>query len=162
MMKNEELKSCLKESNKSHKIWHDFCKHMEKWYYQEIDEYKYSNKKTLEQMMTGKKIKVFDVTKMIGYECMCRVEKYAEKHTEIKITHVDDDVYSGSDLVLIPHPKHGVTVIFIPQCTTVNNTFFLYPGHLEYFQETLENMKQEYDGFLSDFDKKCEEAVRSA
>ena len=145
-MKNKEMKELIEDARKIHGIWFDFCKYMKKWYYKEVNEYKF-DPKTLEQINTGKMIKEFDVTKMVGYECMQRVEKYAEKHKDIRVTGVDDDVYSSSDLVLIPHPEHGITVIFIPQNTTINNQFFLYPGYLKYLQKELEEMSEKYSGF---------------
>jgi hypothetical protein len=145
-MKNTILEDWQKEARKTHGIWFDFCNHMKKWYYKEVDEYKL-DKKTIEYVTTGKMIKEFDVTKMIGYDCMCRVEKYAEKHKEIKIISVDDDVYSSSNLVLIPHPQHGITAIFIPQNTNINNQFFLYPSCIENIQEELDAMKKKYAKF---------------
>ena len=145
-MKNKEIKELIEDARKTHGIWFDFCKHMKKWYYKEVNEY-YFDPKTLEETKTGKIVKEFDVTKMIGYECMQRVEKYAKRHNEIKITSVDDDVYSSSILVIIPHPEHGITIIFIPQNTNVNNQFFLCPSALEYLQNELYKMKQEYSNF---------------
>lgn len=145
-MKNKEMKELIEDARKIHGIWFDFCKHMKKWYYKEVNEYKF-DPKTLEQINTGKMIKEFDVTKMVGYGCMQRVEKYAEKHKDIRVTGVDDDVYSSSDLVLIPHPEHGITVIFIPQNTIINNQFFLYPGYLKYLQKELQEMSEKYSGF---------------
>ena len=152
-MKNKILNEWEQSARKTHRIWFDFCDHMKKWYYKEVEEYKFVGN-TIEKIKTGKTVKMFDVTKMVGYECMRRVEKYAEKHPEIKIVGVDDELYSGSDLVLIPHPKHGITMIFIPQCAYINNQWFLYPNYLENLQKVLEDMKQEYSNFEDKIDIK--------
>lgn len=145
-MKDKFLKEWEESARKTHGTWFDFCNHMKKWYYKEVEEYKLIGN-ALESTKTGKIIKKFDITKMIGYDCMQRVERYAKKHNEIKVIGVDDEVYSSSDLVLIPHPEHGITVIFIPQCTTVTNQFFLYPPCLKNLQEELESMQQKYSNF---------------
>jgi len=134
-------KDMWKEADKIHKIWHKFCSHMSKWYY-------------VEEKYNGKTYKEFDSTQLLGYEAMTRVEKYAKNHPEIKVVRVDDSVYSGSDLVLVPHPRHGITMIFIPQNTGVNNEWFLYPGHIESLQQALDEMNKEYDGFMSDMERK--------
>ena len=136
-----------KEADTIHKIWHKFCKHMSRWYYREEQEFHYVDN---EIVYTGKTYKEFDSTKLVGYDAMTRVEKYVKNHPEIKIVHVDDSVYAGSYLVLVPHPILGITMMFIPQCTTTANEWFLYPGALESLQETLVAMMQEYNGFMSD------------
>jgi hypothetical protein len=127
-----------------HKIWYDFCDYMKEWYYKEVDEYE-------DGVKTGNIVKFFDTAKMMGDECLNRVDYYAKKHKEIKIVDVDDDTFCGASLVLIPHPKFGMTVIFIPQCTGVNNMFFLYSHHLQELQETLNDMSDKYSGFEHDF-----------
>jgi hypothetical protein len=144
-MKSKEFKDLEKSAKKIHSIWWNFCKHMTKWYYKEVDEYRYDKDEFGQP--TGKKVKEFDVTQMAGYDCMCRVQKYAEKHPEIVVVGVDDELYAGSYLVLIPHPTHGITMIFIPQCTTINNQWFLYPSYLKGLQTALEEMKKKYSNF---------------
>ena len=129
---------------KVHKIWHKFCKHMSKWYYKEVDDWELSD--DLEIIKSGKLIKEFDPSKMIGYECMKRCEKYAKKNKEIKIIGVDDSVYASSVVILIPHPEHGITVIFVPQCTDVMNQFFLYSGHAHNIVSEIHKMNYKVDG----------------
>ena len=47
-------------------------------------------------------------------------------------------------LLLIPHINHGVTVMFIPQCTTIQNRFFLYGEDYKELINGLEKMKYVY------------------
>lgn len=79
-----------------------------------------------------------------GFELIEKVESYAKRHKEIRITTVDDDSHSGSIMVYIPHPTHGVTMLFIPQCTTISNTWFLYQSHLDEMVKILKEMKVVY------------------
>ena len=83
--------------------------------------------------------------RLCGYEVMRKVEKFIKRCCpEIKIIHCDDSLYAGSDILLIPHPKHGITIIFIPQCTTIQNQFFLYSNHYKMLMEELAKMKYVY------------------
>ena len=131
------------EANKSHKIWHKFCKHMSKWYYKEAYEIEMDDDGKIHQ---GKKYNEFDSSKMIGYKCMQRCERYAKKNKEIKIINVEDSVYSSSTIILIPHPNMGITVIFVPQCTEVGNHFFLYQEHAHNIVSEIHKMNYEVNG----------------
>ena len=83
--------------------------------------------------------------RLTGYEAMCKVEKFVKRcYPEIKIIRCDDSIYAGSDILLIPHPNHGITVIFIPQCTTVQNQFFLYKNHHKELVKALKEMETVY------------------
>lgn len=64
---------------------------------------------------------------------------------EIKIVRCDDSNYAGSDLLLIPHPKHGITIMFIPQCTSIQNQFFLYENHYISLVRELNKMGKVYN-----------------
>ena len=76
---------------------------------------------------------------------MCKINKYvAKKCHEIKIINCDDSVHAGSDILLIPHHSHGITVIFIPQCTNVQNQFFLYENHYKMLLKALKEMADVY------------------
>lgn len=81
----------------------------------------------------------------VGYTIMCKVEKYVKTHKEIQLTYVDDDNRSTSLIVLIPHPTHGITILYIPQTTNVTNTFFLYENHSKWLIKTLTKMKGVYN-----------------
>lgn len=84
--------------------------------------------------------------RLVGYDVMCKVEKFIKRYCpEIKIIGCDDSVYSGSYILLIPHPNHGITLMFIPQCTTIQNQFFLYEGHYNQLIKALEEMKNIYE-----------------
>ena len=100
---------------------------MKKWYYKEGYEWEFDDDGDI--TISDKLYREFDSLKMNGYECIQRCKKYAKKNKEIKIIQVDDSVYSSSIIILIPHPNHGITVIFVPQCIDVGNQFFLYSRH---------------------------------
>lgn len=95
---------------KEHKIWYAFCEHFKKWYHDDGGN--------------------FTSIDMIGFKAMCRVEKYAKNHPEIKIVQCDDYVFASSLIILVPHPKMGITFIFIPQCTTIQGELFLRPENI--------------------------------
>ena len=83
--------------------------------------------------------------RLIGYDVIEKVEKYIKRYCpEIKIVYCDDSFYSGSILLLIPHPFHGITIIFIPQTTNIQNQFFLYENHLTSLLNELNKMKSIY------------------
>lgn len=87
--------------------------------------------------------------RLVGYEVMCKIEKYVNRSCpEIKIIRCDDSVYAGSFILLIPHPKMGITMMFIPQCTYIGNQMFLYNNHYKMFTKALREMKSTYDGAL--------------
>lgn len=92
--------------------------------------------------------------RLFGYEAMCQIEEYIKENKEIKIVHCDDDAFAGSIIVLIPHPTMGISVKFIPQCTNVQNTFFLYDNHYDILMKVLTEMKYVYE------ENKNEENIR--
>jgi len=84
--------------------------------------------------------------RLVGYDVMVRIERFIKRACpEIKIVHCDDSVYAGSDILLIPHPKHGITMMFIPQCTDVQNQFFLYRSHHKKLMKALKEMGSVYE-----------------
>ena len=84
-------------------------------------------------------------SKLSGFDVIEKVEDYVKKNVpEIKIVYVDDTLYSSSIILLIPHFEHGISVMFIPQCTEVQNTFFLYDSHFTKLIEELNKMKYVY------------------
>jgi hypothetical protein len=87
----------------------------------------------------------FDTSKLSGYDDIEKIEAYSRKHPKIKVINVDDDNYAGAILVLIPHPEHGVTAIFVPQCTRIGNTFFMYPSMIMNVAKALQEMQEEFD-----------------
>lgn len=83
--------------------------------------------------------------RLSGYEVISKIEKYIKRNSrEIKIVHCDDTYYAGSIILLIPHPTHGITVMFIPQLTSIQNEFFLYGNHYEELLEKLKELKETY------------------
>lgn len=84
-------------------------------------------------------------SKLIGYDAQCKIEKYAKDNPAIRILYCDDDVFASSILVLIPHPTMGISIMFVPQCTNVQNMFFLYDKHYSELIRVLSEMKYIYD-----------------
>jgi hypothetical protein len=83
--------------------------------------------------------------RLVGYEVLEKMEKYVSRHCkEIKVVRCDDSLYAGSSIFLIPHPKHGITMLFVPQCTTIQNQFFLYDNHYKDLMKALKEMKEVY------------------
>lgn len=79
-----------------------------------------------------------------GSELMDEIEKYTIDHPEIEICGCDDASFAGSDIVLVPHPDMGITVLYIPQLSGNSAQFFLYPGHLQNLIDTLIKMRDKY------------------
>jgi hypothetical protein len=57
---------------------------------------------------------------------------------------VDDSIFDGSYLVLVPHPEMGITVIFVPQYSNIQSQFFIYPQHGEALIDAISKMKEKY------------------
>jgi hypothetical protein len=111
---------------KIHGIWWDFCDYMKN---------KYSDEDG-----------IFNIFDLDGYPAMCMVDEYVEKHPEIKICRCDDSYFSGSDLILIPHPTMGITVLYIPQNSGIASEFFLYPNDIDELIIALKEIKEEFLG----------------
>ena len=140
-MEKTELDDMMEKSENIHKFWRDFAGHFMEWYYSEVPDYEVINGEIIE---TTKLYKQFDPSKMIGYECMNQIDEYVKDHPEIKVVGVDDDYFTGSYIVLVPHPKMGITAIYVPQNGSDNN-FFLYSGHARNLIEALEKMEKEIE-----------------
>jgi len=110
----------MAELEELHGPYWRFQEHMKQWYHDERGE--------------------FDPTQLIGYECQERIEEYAKTHKdEIVIIYCDDNYYTLSILVLIPHKSKkeywGTTVIFVPQCSGIRNELFLCAdSHVDLYQ----------------------------
>lgn len=130
---------------KTHEVWHRFSNWIVKTYGKDLHgEWQY-----LGDGDNKLKYRSFDELelsrRLVGYDVMTRVSRYVKRYCpEIKIISCDDSVYAGSDILLIPHPKHGITIMFIPQCTNVQNQFFLYREHWRQLMKELDNMSWVY------------------
>jgi hypothetical protein len=100
---------------------------------------------------TKRQYRVLNPAKIHGYRAMLRVKRYAQKHPkEVIECHVDDAFHAGSSVFLIAHRDRksrkghwmGVTALYIPQCTTQQNEFFLYPGDLQGLIAGLQQMQK--------------------
>lgn len=86
-----------------------------------------------------------NIPTLCGYDAITRIERYVNKRCKsIKIVRVDDNDYSSSIVLLIPHPEHGITMMFIPQTTQVTNQMFLYQGHYKDMISKLISMMDVY------------------
>ena len=138
------------EMKTTHQIWHKFSNWMVKTFGKDL----HGEWEFMEGIgANGKKFKIKHRSfndlelsrRLTGYEAMCKVEKFVKRCCpEIKIIRCDDSIYAGSDILLIPHPNHGITVIFIPQCTTVQNQFFLYKNHHKELVKAQKEMENVY------------------
>lgn len=140
------------ETRKTHEVWHKFSNWLVKTFGKELH-----GKWEFTELIgdNGRKIKFkhrsFDdlelSRRLVGYDVMCKINRFVKRCCpEIKIIGCDDSTYSGSDIILIPHPKHGITVIFVPQCTTIQNQFFLYENHHKALVKALTEMREVYKG----------------
>lgn len=146
---NTPFKKWADEASKSHKTWHKFSNWISKTFGSDLIQ-----DKVLEIPMKNgkiKKIKYKDFNewelskRLVGYEVIEKMEKYVAKHCkEIKVVRCDDSVYSGSSIFLIPHPNHGITILFVPQCTSIQNQFFLYDNHYKNLMKAFKEMKGVY------------------
>jgi hypothetical protein len=142
----EMLDRMFKRGEEIHRIYHKFSKWLVNTFGKDLK----SKRKVKFTLQDGKK-KVFYVTdyneyelekRISGYDAIVKIENYVKRSCpEIKIVGCDDSVHAGSILLLIPHPDFGITVMFVPQCTTTQNKFFLYGNHFKMLQEELEKMK---------------------
>lgn len=83
--------------------------------------------------------------RLVGHDVIIRIERYVKRYCpEIKIVPCDDIDYAGSILLLIPHPEHGISVMFVPQCTQLQNQFFLYSAHFKALTKALNQFKAVY------------------
>lgn len=143
----------LEKASTSHKVWHKFYNWVVKTYGQDLHgPWQYMegvNQKT------GKKFKIkhrgfndYELSKrLVGHEVIDKIERYIKRCCqEIKIIRCDDSLHAGSIILLIPHPKHGITVMFIPQCTGIQNQFFLYKQDYKQLVKELTKMEKVYIG----------------
>ena len=144
-------KGIEKSAREAHKVWHKFSGWLAKTFGADLIE-----DKVLEvQMKNGKTKKIkyknfneWELSKrLVGYEVLEKMEKYVARHCkEIKVVRCDDSVYAGSSIFLIPHPNHGITILFVPQCTSIQNQFFLYDNHYKDLMKALKEMSSVYKG----------------
>lgn len=137
----------------THKTWHKFSGWLGKTFGEDLIE-----DKTLDIPLGDGKIKSikykdlneWELSKrLVGHEVIEKIEKYAARYCkDIKVVRCDDSTYAGSSLILVPHPKHGITIVFIPQCTSIQNQFFLYENHYKALTKALREMKDVYKGSI--------------
>jgi len=140
--KKETFYKVTDKTKKIHKIYHNFCDYMKKWYFEYYFENKF-DKKSGEFVKGKRQLKVFSSENLVGYIAQKRIEKYVESHPEIKIVRCDDSVFSTSIIVLIPHPTMGITFLYVPQNNTnIKNELFLYPDHSEMLIKELIKMRK--------------------
>jgi len=141
----------ITRAEKIHRVYHQFNKWLIKTYGEDLYGEWVINSIT---MTNGRKKKLkyrsFSENefnrRLVGYEVIDNVENYIKRYCkEIKIVHCDDSYHSGSIILLIPHINHGITTMFIPQCTSIQNSFFLYGNHYDDLIKGLEELKYVYE-----------------
>ncbi len=143
------MKKKIFDMKTPHKIWHQFSNFLEKAYGKDLIVKKkipFTNEKGETKEIKYNFLNTAELSKkLVGIKVIERVTRYINLYCkDIKIVNCDDESYSGSILLLIPHPEHGITIIFIPQNTTIQNTFFLYPEHSNKLLKELKKMKLKY------------------
>lgn len=130
-----------------HETWHKLYKWLSKTYGKDL----YSEWRYIE-LSSGKKLKWRDFNdyelskRLVGVNVIEKVEKYIRKNIpEIKVITCDDTSYTGSLILLVPHPSHGITFLYIPQSTSIQNHFFLYEGHYQSLIRALFAMRCVYN-----------------
>lgn len=121
--KDKELKEILKSKSETHRIWHKFSNWLTKTYGEDL----WGEEQILKIGEKDLKFKSFDEyalsQKLVGYDVMNRVSKYVKRYCpEIKEIYCDDAVHASSSIFLIPHPKMGITILYIPQCTNIQKS----------------------------------------
>ena len=75
------------------------------------------------------------------------IAEWAEQNGAATVV-VDDSSHSTSTLVLIPHANDerymGTSVIFVPQCSSERDNFFLYPRALDELIDALTKIREKY------------------
>lgn len=146
----EQPQDWLKQVNDTHKVWHQFgrfiTKHYGKDLYGKWQHHTFKDDKGKKKTFKFRSFNEFELSKRLtGYDVMVKLERYIKTYLpEIKIIPCDDDGYASSILLLIPHPAHGISIMFIPQCTEIQNRFFLYEGHYKSLLKGLQELKQVY------------------
>ena len=138
-----EMKLNNKSVDTTHRVWHQF----HDWLIRTFGKDLYGEWQTMKIKKTGKTFRYrnyneYELSKrLVGYEVMVKIERYVNRFCpEIKILKCDDDHHAGSFILLIPHPNHGITMLFIPQCTSVNNQMFLYSQHHSELMKAMKKM----------------------
>lgn len=118
--------------NSTHLTWWRFCDYIERKWGQETADSRFS---------TGSLI-----DNLCGWEVQVALEKWCKRYApDIKIVRVDDDVHSSSCLFLVPHPEHGISVVFVPQNTTVHSTFFFYRRGFQQMKKALVELEYVFE-----------------
>jgi hypothetical protein len=149
-MKNQELDSFIK-ADKIHFIWHKFYNYIIRTYgkdlHGEVQYMEFKDENGKKRRLKHRSFNDYKLShRLVGHEVIKRIENYCKRYLpEIKIVRCDDSVYSGSVILLVPHPNHGITVMFLPQCTNIQNQFFLYGGHYKQLMKALSEMESIYD-----------------
>jgi hypothetical protein len=127
----------IENIKRAHSVWHQFSNWLTRKY--GLDLYsEWITKEIVDNKGKAHKLKYrnfneYELSKrLVGYEVMEKINWYVK----------------SSDILLIPHPKHGITIMFIPQCTSIQNQFFLYEGHYNMLMKELKEMEWVYEGSL--------------
>lgn len=148
MMKAPQITSedLLLKIKSSHAVWHKFSNWMVKSFGSDLH-----GKWKVIKIKGHKDIKYRSFNdlelsrRLVGHEVMTKVRRYITRYCpEIIEINCDDTTYCGSTILLIPHPSHGITMMFIPQCTKIQNQIFLYERHYKQLTKALRTMKNVY------------------
>lgn len=131
----------------THKVWHKFYDYIVKTYGKDLHgEWQYLSPENHGKKFKYRSFNELELSRrLVGHKVIERVERYVKRYLpEIEVIRCDDAAYAGSTILLIPHPKHGITMMYIPQCTTIQNQLFLYENHYKGLVNALKRMKYCY------------------
>ena len=98
----------------THQTWHKFYNYLIKTFGKDL----YGPWKCINIGKKKFKFRNYNDTelykRLVGYEIQEKVRKWCKRYApDIKIVYCDDETYSTSLIFLVPHPKHGITMIYI-------------------------------------------------
>lgn len=142
---DRHINEMIEINRKVHATWHEFEAFLEQEFAADI-----AVKQTID--IGYKKIEYMHcddlalANRLVGFEVQEKIIAYAELHKEdVKVVRCEDSVYASSIIVLVAHPKMGITTLFVPHCTKVQNQFFLYGSHYEQLMKAYKELKWVYE-----------------
>ncbi len=144
--KNDIMQS-ISDAMQSHKVWHKFQKFIVNAYGKDLyGEWKFFNNPDGQKKPI--KYRSFNEVKLShrlhGHDVISRVKTYITKYCpEIRVLECDDDTAAGSIILLIPHPNYGISFMFIPQCTQIQNRFQMGQTEIKILIRSLTNINKQ-------------------
>lgn len=121
-MTEEELQKMMEESEQIHTLWYALNNYLE-----EHDR---------------------NINQLAGWDDIRCMDAFCKEHPDVIRVHVDDEHHCNSYVYIIPHESKkkymGATVIFVPQCCSIRNQFFLYPEDNRGFMKACKLLEEKF------------------